>query len=108
MNLERDLEYSERSTKGKGILIIISVILAGMLIVSLIGFIRVKEERDILRQHFTTIQKEKGILQQKIEDMGKENEELKRKVESLTGERERIAKELASKRVLSTKKAKKK
>jgi len=108
MNLERDLEYSERSRRGKGILIIISIILAVMFIASLISIGRVKEERDTIRQQLTTLQKEKEILQQRIEDLKKENEALKHQVASITEDRDRLAKELASKKVTLPKKARRK
>lgn len=108
MNLERDLEYSERSTKGKKILAVISVILAGLLIISLLSIIKVKGERDSLRQQVLTVQKEKGTIQQKIDDLGKENDALKRQLASVTEERDRLTKELAAKKPSAPKKTRKK
>jgi septal ring factor EnvC (AmiA/AmiB activator) len=98
MNLERDLEYSERSTKGKKILIAICIIFAVLLIISIIGFVKVTEERDTLIQRLTTIQKERETVQQKIEELEKENQTLKSQVASLTEERDRLSKEIASKK----------
>lgn len=98
MNLERDLEYSERSSRSKKILIAISIILAGLLIVSLIGIVKVKGERDILSQQLATIQKERETIQQKLAELGKENEALKHQVVSITEEKDTLAKEIATKK----------
>lgn len=107
MNLERDLEYSERSTKGKKILAVISIILAGLLIISLLSIIKVKGERDSLRQQVLAVQKEKGITQQKMEDLAKENEALKGQLASVTQEKDRLSKELSYKKTSPPKKTKK-
>jgi peptidoglycan hydrolase CwlO-like protein len=106
MNLERDLEYSERSTRGKKILLVISVILTVLLIFSLVGFVKTKNERDSIDQKLITIQKEKEGIQQKLAEMGKENETLNRQVASLTEERDRLAKELDSKKTTPKKEKK--
>lgn len=104
MNLERDLAYSERSTGGKKILIFISLILTILLIISLAGFIKAKEERDTLNQKLSSIEKEKENIHQKLAELGKENEDLRRQIASLTEERDRLAKELSSRKAPQPKK----
>lgn len=105
MNLERDLEYSERSTRSKKILIFISVILLILSIASLFGFIRERREHDSLGQQLITIQKEREIIQQNLAEMGKENETLKHQLASITEERDRLANEIASRKAPPSKKA---
>ncbi len=107
MNLERDLAYSERSTRGKKILTFISVILTVLLILSLVGFVKTKGERDALNQKLSSIQKEKENIQQRLAELGKENEDMKRQIASITEERDRLTKELASRKAPQTKKERK-